>query len=733
MRFIAAIDTRFYGVAYSQGSEVNTVDWSRKQMLQFLDKGLIQASQITAGAIQDAIVFEGADVTTTVDASGRLVVHIETEAKELDWLTDVDTTGKVDDSVLAYDEGTGTWRPISLDLSGATVAFANLSDVDVSAAVNGSTIEFDALTGTWVAGPPLSSGTLAGLSDVDVTGIIDGQTVVWDNSEGKFVPGTPTGSPGPAGPVTWLAPVPWTSGLVATTGPPATVVTYNGSAYVCILSHTNVVPTNGTYWRLIVSKGDPGAQGDPGSPGSPGSPGPGVAAGGTTGQALKKASNTDYDTLWATLHELIPGGTTGQTLVKNSNTDYDVTWGAPASGYTDEQARDAIGAALVEGAGISIVVNDAGDTITIAADGTAGNVIYRGAWDIATTYAALDQVVSGNALWIATAASTGVVPSATRSYTSAGSDCAAALLQTGASSNAQYIHKFKVSADTLLGAVQFATVNNIGYLTSPVTWYLTTQIQTNGSTTDPSQLTPSKTEVPSQGGTTSNIYWNRLYLDDPITLTAGVEYALVFMSSPEYWNGGLALNPTPAYTGVMVAPTTTAEDLRRSGPGGAWTVESASRRVPVSILSTAAVSWERLATELDSTLVGRSILNAATAAAARAAIGIADSETYSYTGVVAAGVGVHRLYNDSGRARTITKARASVGTAPTGSSLVVDVNVNGTTAFSSKPTIAAGANTGSATPSAPTWADGAYLTVDVDSVGSTVAGSDLTVTVSWTE
>lgn len=34
-------------------------------------------------------------------------------------------------------------------------------------------------------------------------------------------------------------------------------------------------------------------------------------------------------------------------------------------GYTDEQARDAIGAALVAGAGISIVVDDPNDTITV--------------------------------------------------------------------------------------------------------------------------------------------------------------------------------------------------------------------------------------------------------------------------------------------------------------------------------------------------------------------------------
>lgn len=43
-------------------------------------------------------------------------------------------------------------------------------------------------------------------------------------------------------------------------------------------------------------------------------------------------------------------------------------------GYTDEQARDAIGAALVEGAGIDITVNDGGDTITIAATAAGASV-----------------------------------------------------------------------------------------------------------------------------------------------------------------------------------------------------------------------------------------------------------------------------------------------------------------------------------------------------------------------
>jgi hypothetical protein len=76
---------------------------------------------------------------------------------------------------------------------------------------------------------------------------------------------------------------------------------------------------------------------------------------------------------------------------------------------------------------------------------------------------------------------------------------------------------------------------------------------------------------------------------------------------------------------------------------------------------------------------------------------------------------------------------AMVNTAPTGSSLLVDVNKNGTTIFgtqANRPTIAAGATAATVGANTVTaFAAGDYLTVDVDSVGSTVAGSDLVVTI----
>src|SRR3954469_20973516 len=49
--------------------------------------------------------------------------------------------------------------------------------------------------------------------------------------------------------------------------------------------------------------------------------------------------------------------------------------GGGGGGYTDEQARDAVGAALREGAGIDITVSDGSDTMTFAVDATDPNTI----------------------------------------------------------------------------------------------------------------------------------------------------------------------------------------------------------------------------------------------------------------------------------------------------------------------------------------------------------------------
>jgi len=97
-------------------------------------------------------------------------------------------------------------------------------------------------------------------------------------------------------------------------------------------------------------------------------------------------------------------------------------------------------------------------------------------------------------------------------------------------------------------------------------------------------------------------------------------------------------------------------------------------------------------------------------------------------------VGSRRAYNDSGRTLVISSVRATVVIAPVGQSLIVDVNKNGTTIFTTqanRPAIPSGELTNkSPAPDVTLWPDGEYLTVDIDQIGSSVAGSDLLVEVT---
>lgn len=78
----------------------------------------------------------------------------------------------------------------------------------------------------------------------------------------------------------------------------------------------------------------------------------------------------------------------------------------------------------------------------------------------------------------------------------------------------------------------------------------------------------------------------------------------------------------------------------------------------------------------------------------------------------------------------------TAGTAPTGASLIIDVNKNGTTIFTTqanRPTIAAGSNQTSQAfvPDITSVSTNDYLTVDIDQIGSTVSGSDLVVLITF--
>lgn len=83
-------------------------------------------------------------------------------------------------------------------------------------------------------------------------------------------------------------------------------------------------------------------------------------------------------------------------------------------------------------------------------------------------------------------------------------------------------------------------------------------------------------------------------------------------------------------------------------------------------------------------------------------------------------------------AMTLTSVKAEVTTAPTGSTLIVDINESGSTILSTKLSIDASETDSTTAASAAvisdtTLANNALMTVDIDQVGATIAGTGLKI------
>lgn len=107
--------------------------------------------------------------------------------------------------------------------------------------------------------------------------------------------------------------------------------------------------------------------------------------------------------------------------------------------------------------------------------------------------------------------------------------------------------------------------------------------------------------------------------------------------------------------------------------------------------------------------------------------------TWSVPGTLTVQNGVSQTPIPTGA--TIAGVLIRAATAPTGSSIIVDVNKNGSTIYTTvgnRPTIAVSTNVSSlAVPDIGTLSAGDYITVDIDQVGSTIAGSDLVVVLQF--
>lgn len=102
---------------------------------------------------------------------------------------------------------------------------------------------------------------------------------------------------------------------------------------------------------------------------------------------------------------------------------------------------------------------------------------------------------------------------------------------------------------------------------------------------------------------------------------------------------------------------------------------------------------------------------------------------FSMSGSLSVLAGGSRYYVES--PASIAKIRASVGTQPTGTAVVVDVLLNGSSVLAgSLLAISPGSNTTVNTTSVPVVA-GDYLTVDVTQVGSITPGADLSVSITF--
>jgi hypothetical protein len=109
-------------------------------------------------------------------------------------------------------------------------------------------------------------------------------------------------------------------------------------------------------------------------------------------------------------------------------------------------------------------------------------------------------------------------------------------------------------------------------------------------------------------------------------------------------------------------------------------------------------------------------------------------QVFTVPGTLSVGTGRAKFYIPG--PITLGNVRASVGTAPTGADITIDVNKNGTTVFTTqtnRPKIFAGQTlVSTSTPNITEFTTGDYITVDIDTIGSLNPGMDLTVQIEFT-
>lgn len=200
-----------------------------------------------------------------------------------------------------------------------------------------------------------------------------------------------------------------------------------------------------------------------------------------------------------------------------------------------------------------------------------------------------------------------------------------------------------------------------------------------------------------------------------ISTVSGLQAALDAAS------GGGAVSSVAGMTGDVTLDTTDIGGLSAALAAKADTASptfTGSVTIPNGSLSAHAAAWGQVQSEVAGFTGSRAV-----------AFNIPASDDLSTSGAFM------ELYNDDpgGADWTIHGVRAVVAEAPTGSSAVFDVLVDGTTIFAGgtgRPTVAAGTRTGYTSGMSTTaWPNGSPCLVEVAQVGSTTPGKGLTLSI----
>ena len=230
-------------------------------------------------------------------------------------------------------------------------------------------------------------------------------------------------------------------------------------------------------------------------------------------------------------------------------------------------------------------------------------------------------------------------------------------------------------------------------------------------------------------GAAASTGWTSVTLNNSVTTLNSSSSKYIYFAAPETGT------PTLRLPDVSTIPLGTTYVLHNSGSTSTTAIQTSNATFITNVaagkvfsFTSNAITGATAAVWTYYTSSGSAGANGATGpTGATGATGatVGTSIVYGYQGTLAVTTGLARYYLES--SGTVTRIRASVGTAPTGSSIIVTLLENGISVGTA--TIAAGAFTGTTTLSS-TYVAGDYLTANITQVGSTIAGTDLTVTVT---